>query len=177
MRRTTHPVLVSVLLALAAAGCGASTVVPSTEAPQPAGASPSSIAKLVCQKKAITEIDEAIGENATVSDPTWVDHLYSCDYKYAKGIIVLSVKELSGWSQTLGYFRSLAESLKKKMPIYDLGQGAFRGRDGSIAVRKDWKVLLVNVKGIPSEFGAPPTSSDEVALAVASVILACWKGD
>ncbi len=147
------------------------------EAPQPAGREPSSIAKAVCRPKAANLIHDVVGEAAQISTPTWRNHLYSCDYRYSGGTMVLSVKELSSWRQTYRYFDGLGRSLHKTIPIFQLGQGAFRARDGSIVVRKDWKVLLVNVAGLPRQFGKPATSVEGVALSVAGVILACWHGD
>ncbi len=132
---------------------------------------------MVCQVKAAREIQEALGEAAVVTDRTWADHRYSCDYRYPRGTIVLSVKELSSWSQTFGYFDALGSKLSRARTLYALGQGAFQARDGSVVVRKDWKILLVDVTGLPSRFGSPPTSSGGVALTVADVILGCWSGD
>ena len=148
-----------------------------SETPQGAQARPSVIARMVCQKKAQTEIYEALGLRAVVSIPTWSAHLYSCTYRYPTGEMVLSVKELSSWRQTYGYFDGLARTLHRTAPVFELGQGAFRVADGSMVVRKDWKVLLVNVQGLPVRFGSPPSTTSEVALTVAGVILACWHGD
>ena len=53
--------------------------------------------------------------------------------------MVLSVKELSSWTQTYAYFDELAETLHKTAPVPGLGQGAFVVRDGSVVVRKDWR--------------------------------------
>ena len=114
---------------------------------------------------------------ATVSRPTWVQHLYSCDFRYPNGTMVLSVKELSSWGQTMAYFADLGKTLGKTTNLPNLGQGAFQVRDGSVVVRKDWKVLLVNVAGLPSQFGSPPASGGEVAASVAAAILSCWSGD
>lgn len=49
--------------------------------------------------------------------------------------------------------------------------------DGDVVVRKDWKVLLVDISGLPSQFGVPPTSSTDVGYTVADIILGCWEGD
>jgi hypothetical protein len=46
-----------------------------------------------------------------------------------------------------------------------------------VVVRKDWKVLLVDSSGLPAQFGVPSTSSGDVAVTVADVILGCWAGD
>jgi hypothetical protein len=132
---------------------------------------------MVCQPKATHEIDEAVGEVAIMSRPTWVAHLYSCRFRYATGAMTLSVKELSSWPQTLGYFGRLGTRLNRTTALYNLGQGAFIARDGSVVVRKDWKVLLVDTGSLPSRFGQPLTTRGQIALAVAGLILGCWHGD
>ena len=91
--------------------------------------------------------------------------------------MVLSVKELSSWAQTKSYVRTLAEQMGTSQVINGLGQAAIQTTDGSIIVRKDWKVLLVNSAGLPARFGQPLTSSQAVAQSVADVILGCWNGD
>ena len=119
-----------------------------TEAPLPAGPHPSEIAKVVCQHEAHDDIGSALGETATVSTPTWADHLYSCRYRYPAGSFTLSVKELSSWAETDAYYDGLATRLGKTRDLCrDLGQGAFQTTDGSVVVRKDWKVLLVDTSG------------------------------
>jgi hypothetical protein len=132
---------------------------------------------MVCQKKASGEIAQVLGVKATVTTPTWDQHLYSCGYQYKTGAMVLSVKELSSWAQTNAYFDKLAKSLHKTMPIEGLGQGAFRVRDGSVVVRKDWKILLVDTSGLHGRIGSPLSTQSEVALDAAAVILGCWNGD
>ena len=133
---------------------------------------------MVCRPKAQSEIASALGVTpVTVSTPTWVDHLYACRYEYPDGVMTLSVKELSSWAQTVGYFRGLGNQYGKTRSLANLGQGAFSERDGSVVVRKDWKVLIVDITGLPAQFGAPPTSSGFVAVTVADVILGCWDGD
>jgi hypothetical protein len=155
------------------------TVPASATAPQrplPAGRNPSPIATMVCRPKAQREINEVLGVKATVSEPTWVDHKYSCRYGYPNGSFTLSVKELSSWSQTFTYFRSL-RTTGKTQTLRNLGQGAFRTSAGDVVVRKDWKVLLVNISGLPTQFGRPPTGATDVAYTVADLILGCWDGD
>ncbi len=169
------------VIVLLTAGCSAATTAATgsstTEAPLPAGPKPSEIAKMVCQKEAHAEIDSALGETSEVSTPTWVDHLYSCHYGYPTGSIALSIKELSSWEQTTGYFDQLATEMGKARDLQGLGQGAFQTTDGSVVVRKDWKVLLVDISALPAQFGVPPTSSGDVAVTVGDVILGCWAGD
>lgn len=170
--------IATLLLALLATACSnGATASPTTEAPLPAGPTPSKIATMICRYEAIQEIDSALGVKATVSGPTWADHLYSCRYGYPTGSMVLSVKELSSWGQTKAYFDQLARQMGHARTIQNLGQGAFQTTNGSMVVRKDWKVLLVDSAGLPAQFGQPPTSSGEVAVTVADVILGCWDGD
>ncbi|MGO9334904.1 MAG: hypothetical protein ACLQCU_12805 [Acidimicrobiales bacterium] len=165
-------------LALVVAVCFAvPTGEAASEAPLPAGRTPSTIATMICKPKARQEIASVLGEFATVSHPTWMSHLYSCRYSYPTGSMVLSVKELSSWAQTKSYFRTLAKLMGTAQAINGLGQAAIETTDGSIIVRKDWKVLLVNSAGLPSQFGQPLTSSRAVAQSVADVILGCWDGD
>ncbi len=90
---------------------------------------------------------------------------------------MLSIQELSSWKQTYAYFDSLGRSLGRVRPLANLGQGAFQTTDGSVVVRKDWKVLVVDNAGLPPQFGVPATSSASVAVTVADVILGCWAGD
>ena len=181
-----RPVVAVAFLAMAvlAAACsgtqGATHATTSTtRAPEPAGAKPSSLATQICAAEARQDIASSLGEAAMVSTPTWsaADHLYSCDYRYHSGSMTLSMKELSSWSQTYAYFDSLQVQLGKSRDLENLGQGAFQATDGSVVVRKDWKVLLVNSSELPSQFGVPPTSSGDVAVTVADVILGCWAGD
>jgi hypothetical protein len=164
-------------LALALAGCGSSAPAKTTKGPLPAGPKPSEIATVVCAREAQGDIKEALGLSATVTSRTWIDHDYVCPYEYPDGSFTLSVKELSSWPQTLAYFHSLGQKMGMTRKLANLGQGAFQTTDGSVVVRKDWKVLLVNVAGLPPKFGVPPTSSADVAVTVADVILGCWAGD
>ena len=133
---------------------------------------------MVCSKDAETEIAAALGERAQIQAPTWVDHVYACHLLYKdNAYVALSVKELSSWKQTYAYFGMYKSQLGNTGNINGLGQGAFQASNGDVVVRKDWKVLLVDIKGLPAQFGVPPTPSDDVAVTVADVILGCWSGD
>jgi hypothetical protein len=170
------------LTVLGVAGCttGAGTTASTNtglRVPLPAGAKPSRISQMVCSADAIKAIQSVIGEKAAVDSVSWVNHRYSCRYDYPTGSMVLSVKELSSWPETIAYFDSLATSMGTSQEISGLGQGAFQATDGSVVVRKDWKVLVVDSSGLPGQFGVPATSSGNVALRVSYQILGCWAGD
>ena len=87
------------------------------------------------------------------------------------------MKELSSWPQTFTYFATLARRQGRSETVRNLGQGAFQTDNGSTVVRKDWKILTVDISGLPPQFGKPPTSRGDVAVTVADLILACWAGD
>lgn len=145
--------------------------------PLPAGRTPSEISKMVCAREAQKDIAETLGVRAKVSKPTWVRQAYSCRYQYPTGAFTLTVKELSSWSQTYAYDATLARRLGKAKSIRNLGQGAYQTTDGWVIVRKDWKILTVDIAALPAQFGVPPTSRSDVAVTVADLILACWAGD
>ena len=169
------------LVASACSGGTPATSPSTTQAPKPAGAQPSTISVQVCSRQAQRLMASALGEAAQVSTPTWTDHRYSCTYAYPTssppGSFRISVKELSSWSETYAYYDSLQAELGSSRALESLGQAAFQTTDGSVVVRKDWKVLLVDNTGLPAQFGVPPTSSAAVAVTVADVILGCWAGD
>ncbi len=167
------------LVAATLAACGASPAASTTKTtkPLPAGRYPSEVSKMVCKTDAPHDVGEALGETAAVTTPTWQDHVYSCHYDYQSGSMSLSVKELSSWPETLAYFHGLGTQLGVARTLPNLGQGAFQTTNGSVVVRKDWKVLLVDPTGLPPRFGNPPTTSSDIAVTVADVILGCWAGD
>ncbi len=184
MRRAVAVVAVAAV-ALTAVGCSSGspsasrTTTSTTRPPLPAGRVPSSLATQICASQAKLDIASTLGVAANVSTPTWSvpDHLYTCDYRYPTGSFTLSMKELSSWPETYAYFDSLQGQLGKAQDLPNLGQGAFQGNNGSVVVRKDWKVLLVDPTKLPPQFGVPATSSAAVAVSVADIILGCWSGD
>ncbi len=184
---SARPVVLLIVAGLAATGCTSATTSTSTTvrqvsvAPKPAGATPSAISQEVCGSDAQKELATVLGVHATVSTPTWVDHRYACTYDYPKasppGSFEVSVKELSSWDETYAYFNGLATQLGNTRTLGSLGQAAFQTTDGSVIVRKDWKVLEVDDTGLPPTLGVPPTDKSDVAVTVADVILGCWAGD
>ena len=141
-----------------------------------AGPDPSISAQMVCAAEARKEIAAVLEAQATrVTRPTWNDHLYSCTYQYPKGSFTLSVKELVSEQTTTDYFDSLERKYGRAENLNSLGQGAFIARNGDAVVRKDYKVLLVDVHAIGSMF-QPLLRPSDVAQSVATVILGCWTG-
>jgi len=133
---------------------------------------------MICEAEAIKDIYDSATGVKTVAPfkPTWVDHVYSCDYVYAGGVkMTLSVKEVSSDAETTAYYDSLAEKLHKTDKPVGV-PNAFQVRDGSVVVRKDFKVLLVDVTKLPPSFGVPPAPRGDVAINVAATIMGCWTG-
>jgi hypothetical protein len=182
-------VVLSALLALLAAGCsgsGSSSRLPEPPATVQVGevakATPSESARMVCEKEAVEDIYNSATGERTVAHPkaAWDKsvHLYTCVYRYARGAqMTLSVKELSSTAETTAYFDKLASQLGKAQEIAGIGQGAFQVENGSVVVRKDYKVMLVDITKLPAHFGLPPSSPGTIAVIVAETIMGCWTGD
>lgn len=177
-------VFVFIALACVVLGaCGHSSpkaVAPTTTTLPPVvavGPNPSVSAKMVCSPEAETDIAANLGVK-TIARPTatWKDHIYTCRYVYANGVMILSVKELTRASETTAYFNHLATTLHKAQP-FSIAQGGFITSGGSAVVRKDYKVLTVNVSGLPIPFGKPPFPHLTIATTVATAILGCWTGE
>lgn len=89
---------------------------PTVHVPQPARATPSVSAKLVCAPDTQNELAAVLGVRTTQPVvPTWAraSHLYSCRYTYHNGVMALSLKELSSKTETDSYFTSLARGSAK----------------------------------------------------------------
>jgi hypothetical protein len=183
------------VLALTLAACGSSSSSRSGGAPTPsissgssttvhvaqvARATPSTSARMICAPEAKRDIGAALNVDTIAPlHPTWspVDHIYACDYQYAGGArIAMSVKEMSSKTETTAYFDSLAQRLGRDQNLDGLGQGAFTTKGGSVVVRKDYKVLLVDTSRLPTQFGEPPESRANVGTTIAATIMGCWTG-
>jgi len=144
---------------------------------QPAGATPSESAQMVCAPEAQQDLASALGATTTaVSEPTWADHVYSCRYAYPDGTMALSVKELSSKAETTAYLRSLRAQLGVSERLPGVAQGAFVTTNGSLVLRKDYKVLLVDTSGLAVPFGSGFKTQGQVAVGVGVTLLGCWTG-
>ena len=182
-------ITVLAVLTVAACGSGSSTAAspPTTNALKLSSPSyekakpyPSKSAKMVCEAEVRGDIAKSLGAPATkVTKPTWKDHIYSCTYVYPKGSFVLSVKELSSEKQTTDFFNRQKQRLGFKDELFGLGQGAFAAKDDDVVVRKDYKVLIVDVTKVPKALGAlaPAKTRSDIATSVAGVIMTCWPDE
>jgi len=186
--RTKGLFLLAAASALVLAACGGSSPssTPTTSAVQlsnasweKAGPTPSASAKMICQKEAREEIAASLSVTETrVTTPTWVDHTYACTYVYPKGRITLSVKEFVGEQGTTAYFDGLIHKYGTTDSLKGLGQGAWELKNDDVVVRKDYKVLFVDVSGVPAGNGAfvPVMQRSDVAVNIATTIMGCWTG-
>lgn len=131
---------------------------------------------MICSTEAQNDIAASLGMTAKVGTPTWVDHVYACKYVYPDGVITLSVKELSDATQTTATYTAFATRLGRRPDIVSFGQGAFITTNGSVIVRKDFKVLDIDVSQLPPKFGRPLQDRSDVALSVAATVMSCWTG-
>jgi hypothetical protein len=185
---------VLVLLAVTLAGCGgsssasdqgATTTKPATSTTAPGqpptvaetAAKPSKKAKMVCADEAQEDIAGVLALKTTaVTTPTWSDSLYSCTYQYPEGSFTLSVKELPDHAATTAYFDGVGMSMGRMHDDVPLGDGAFATPNGSMVVRKDNLVMVVDATHLPPALGKQKLAPADVAETVAVTILGCWKG-
>jgi hypothetical protein len=138
---------------------------------------PSVSALMVCSTEAQADIQEAIGVGlSTPPASTFTDGLFTCDYAYPSGTMVLTVKDLTSQAPTDAYVKDARAGLKSVKDLPGLGQAAFSDNVSTVYVVKDFKVLKVDTSGLPNPFGQPPHSRYTVAVAVAAAIILCWTG-
>jgi hypothetical protein len=143
------------------------------------GLQPSESAQMVCAAEGQNDIAATIGvapKHQVVG--RWSKQTYSCDYMYpGQQTMALSVKELRNAQATGAYFDALGARLGRMHALQGLGQGAYQTSNGSTVVRKDNLVLLVDVAGLPAQFGVPSSPRADVSLSVAATIMGCWTGE
>jgi hypothetical protein len=133
---------------------------------------------MICQPEAADEIASALGvQTSTPPTSSWSNQVYSCRYQYPSGVMALSIKELPDEAATTAYYTAAQHSLPNFTPEQVLGQQGFSGPDGSIYVRKDFKVLHVDVSALPDHIGPRPHSRADAAFTVAALIMSCWTGN
>jgi|GEM_PF-2864863 len=142
-----------------------------------AGDAPSPAARMVCE----AEVQEDLVATLRVSPSkpptaTWRDHVYACSYTYPTGTMVLSVKELADDQAAVAYYAARKQSFATTTAQRIDGQDAFTAPNGSVFVRKDAKVLQVDVSRLPARFGQPPFPRAIAAFNVASTVMGCWTG-
>jgi hypothetical protein len=163
---------------VAAASIAVLVAVPAGAAAPAAAIAPSKSAKMICSGEAQKDIAAALGgvRPTAVSTPTWTGDVYACSYLYTSGAVALSVKELGTKQATSSYVAALARVLGRRADKLPLGQGAFWTTNGSVVVRKDTKVLLVDTSHLNAGLGVPAEKPSDAAANIAATILGCWTG-
>jgi hypothetical protein len=170
-------------LATAAAGCGQPSAPPVTPAQSQAAATalpdaPSPQAEMVCQPEAQQDIQDLIGVVPTKVGPIqYANHTTTCRYDYADGAFTLVVEDLPNDITTTKTYDALAGKLGKVQTIDLPDAQAFSTNDGSVVMRRDFKVMLVDVTQLPATFGNPPSPRADAARLIMKAVLNCWVGD
>lgn len=132
---------------------------------------------MVCEKEAQDDIGTLLGVNPTQVGPVqYANHVTSCRYTYTDGTFDLSVQDLPDDPATVAAYDALGAHRGRVQNLDLPGASAFTTSDGSVVLRKDTKVMLVDVTGLPATFGQPPVSRADAALLVTKAVLGCWTG-
>ena len=92
------------------------------------------------------------------------------------GTYELAAFDVADIAATTAFYTTVQNSLPSHTAILVLGQNGFVGPDGSTFVRKDFKVLWVDISGLPAKIGTPAVTRADAAYRVAVVIMGCWTG-
>lgn len=184
VKRSVRYALLALVAVGAVAVAGCASAQPPAPAPNAASVTtaasptgPSATALIVCSGEAREDLADALGVQPTQPPTsTWADALFTCRYPYKAGTLTLTVKELADSAGTQAYLASARTGLGKVTNLAGIGEEAFAGPDGSVYVRKDFKVLHVDVSGLPETFGQPAYSRSRIGITVAEVIMSCWTG-
>ena len=76
----------------------------------------------------------------------------------------------------MDYFNVL-KAKSKVIQLIALGQDGFITSDDTSVVRKDNKVLVVDVTKLSAQFGEPLRSRADASQSIAVALLGCWTGD
>jgi hypothetical protein len=180
MGRHLSPAIALVLAALLA-GCGGP---PAPVGPQPGPAPtsaladvPSPQAEMVCEPEAQADIQDLIGVVPTKVGPIqYANHTSTCRYVYPNGSFTLVVEDLPNDITTTRTYEALATKLGKVNTIDLPDAQAFTTNDGSVVLRRDTKVMLVDVTQLPATFGNPPSPRPDAARLIMKAVLNCWVG-
>lgn len=173
MRRLLPLALVLALSACSATAPSAPGPTPSSATgPATAGAGPDALTKMICEDEVHTELAGFLGvDTVEPPRPTWVPPVFTCVYAYADGRFTMTVWEQPDKAATEAYFKSKSDG---GTVLRGLGEAAATLPDGSVVLRKDTKVLLVDVSTLPKQFGQPPSDPAHAALTIAQVVMHCW---
>lgn len=175
--RSAIAAAVAAALVLGLTGC--SQPPPPVIGPQPTAMvlpdAPSPQAAMVCQPEAQQEVQDLIGVAPTKVGPIqYADHTSTCRYDYANGSFALVVQDLPNELVTTNTYEALADKLGRVDRIALPDADAFSTTNGSVVLRRDTKVMLVDVAQLPATFGEPPSKRTDAARLIMKAVLNCW---
>lgn len=141
---------------------------------------PSATARMICGH----ETADAIQKSLALKDApngyggVWISPDYYCNYRLPSGVLKLTVQDLSATSTQRTTFDSLRSRLSHPTAITGLanfGLKAFQTKRGDVVFLKDNKTLWVNASGIATSGLPAGMSRSDIAYAVASSVIACWR--
>jgi hypothetical protein len=172
-------VVIALAFVAAACGSGSSSSAPTTTTVTitPPGNQPSPSSLMICATEGQTEIAATLGEKPVRPVVgTWAKPDYSCRYAYPEGSMRLSVHEAVDLAAARAFYRAQEAKVHAATSNAGLGQGTATTADGRVLVIKDNKVLEVDGRRLPAQFGHPAASRDDVALETAITVMGCWTG-
>jgi len=138
---------------------------------------PSPQAEMVCLPEAQQDIQDIIGVVPTAVGPIqYANHTSTCRYAYPNGAFTLVVQDLPNDITTTRTYEALAGKLGRVEKIDLPDAEAYTTNDGSIVLRRDTKVMLVDVTQLPGTFGNPPSPRGDAARLIMKAVLNCWVG-
>jgi hypothetical protein len=170
--------VVAAAAVLALAACGSSAA-PNAggAAPTVTTSGPSVSALMVCSAEAQADIQGALGIALTKPpDDSFVNGVYTCNYRYPTGTIVMTVRDLGSEATAKEFMASARAKITKPTDLAGIGDAAFSDGQSTVYVRKDVKVLTVDTTKLPATFGQPPHPRSTVAATVAILVMLCWTG-
>ena len=138
---------------------------------------PSPQAEMVCQRRPSRTSRTSSGSSATAVGPIqYANHTSTCRYAYPNGAFTLVVQDLPNDITTTRTYEALAGKLGRVEKIDLPDAEAYTTNDGSIVLRRDTKVMLVDVTQLPGTFGNPPSPRGDAARLIMKAVLNCWVG-
>ena len=138
---------------------------------------PSPQAEMVCLPEAQQDIQDIIGVVPTAVGPIqYANHTSTCRYAYSNGAFTLVVQDLPNDITTTRTYEAHAGKLGRVEKIDLPDAEAYTTNDGSIVLRRDTKVMLVDVTQLPGTFGNPPSPRGDAARLIMKAVLNCWVG-
>lgn len=137
-------------------------------------ARPSPAARLLYGREAAENVALNVGmKTIRPVQTSWRNGLYSCRFVYRGGAsATVSVRELSTIADATAYTSALAKRLGRRVPTQPIPDidDAFVTAKGACVVRDDSKIVVVDTKGLRTDFAH---GTDDAQM-IAAVVLSEW---